>query len=95
MSGTGPDTQMICPSGSAMTCRFMPVRHEAPHLPNGGGRPSSRECRSILCEAEGSLTAETCGRVGSSPDKAVTGRYRRMAWVRQATRKGVRKESAF
>lgn len=40
-------------------------------------------------EAEGSLTLETQGRVGSSPDKDGTGRNYQTARVRQARRKGV------
>ena len=40
-------------------------------------------------EAEGSLTLETQGRVGSSPDNDGTGRYCQTARVRQARREGV------
>jgi hypothetical protein len=44
--------------------------------------------------AEGSLIRVVPGRVGSGPDKAGTGQYCQMAWVRRARRRGVREEPA-
>ena len=40
-------------------------------------------------EAEGSLTQEVLGRVGSSPDNDGTGQHRQMVRVRQARQTGV------
>jgi hypothetical protein len=56
---------------------------------SGGERPLSFGRRSGRIEVEGSLIQEALGRVGSSPDKAGTGQYCQMAWVRRTRRKGV------
>src|SRR5829696_6853610 len=56
---------------------------------DGGERPLSFGRRSGRIEVEGSLIQEALGRVESSPDKAGTGQYCQMVWVRRTRQKGV------
>lgn len=56
---------------------------------DGGERPSSPGRRGGWVEVEGSLTQETLGRAGSSPDKAGTVQYYQMGWVRRTRQKGI------
>ncbi len=66
------------------------VRHEAPHRPSGRQEPAA-DLSQQVGEAEGSLTPETRGSGGSSPDNDGTGRHRQTARVRQARRRGARR----
>ena len=65
------------------------MRHEAP-CDRVGWKDSAAGLSQQAGEAGGSLTLETQGEGGSSPDNDGTGRHRQTARVRQARRKGVR-----
>ena len=61
---------------------------------SGGERPSPLILSQQDGGAEGSLIRVTPVRAVSSPDKAGTGQYCQMVWVRRAGRRGVREEPA-
>jgi hypothetical protein len=64
------------------------VRHEAP-IDRVGCKGPTAGLSQQFGEAGGSLTLETQGTGGSSPDKAGTGQHRQMAGVRRARQRGV------
>jgi hypothetical protein len=61
---------------------------------SGGERPSPLILSQQDGGAEGSRVPGGAGEGGSSPDKAGTGQYRQMVWVRRAGWRGVREEPA-